>query len=72
MATADTTSKEALQSCACPECGHTLALRPPVKRLGLVRCSNCFEILVIASVDPPQLQWALEFDGVPTGAAQHE
>ena len=52
-------------SADCPECRHTIRLQHKPHMFQLVSCITCDEILIVTSVEPPQLDWALDFEPVP-------
>lgn len=46
----------------CPECQHQIRMQREPQMLQLINCIACDEILIITSIAPPQLDWALDFD----------
>lgn len=51
-------------SAECPECQHRIRLQRKPRLLQLVNCIGCDEILIVTSIKPPQLDWALDFEPV--------
>ena len=51
-----------LFSAECPECLNNIQLQRQPRLLQLVNCISCDEILIVTSIEPPQLDWALDFE----------
>lgn len=51
-------------SAECPECQHNIRLQHQPRMLQLINCISCDEILIVTSIEPAQLDWALDFEPI--------